>query len=173
LQLAPRLAFLARFVFRALRNAVGRYDCVDVSTSSEFSARDGNAKQPTAGSLARAAASKLEGSKRSVMVVSDGQEDLRRSVAAQHFDGRAVWMDDYIPRWLVTDYDMPGSNRTSARALVELLACAKAERFLGNVAAPSTHAVCHHRHASRKAGPKSNRMACEDALGRQALPPFF
>ena len=71
-------------------------------------------------------------------------------------------MDDHVPRWLVTDYDVPGSNRTSARAFVEMLACAKAERFIGNLAAPSTHAICSQRHAARK----SSRANCEDALGR-------
>ena len=106
--------------------------------------------------------------------MSDGPDDLRASAAAKYFEGRAVWMDDYVSRWLVTDYDVRGSNRTSARALVELLVCAKAERFVGNIFAPSTHAICHQRHASRKASPlKSNRMGCEDALGRRASLPLF
>ena len=178
LQLAPRLALLARFVFRALRKAVGRYDCIDISMSREFPASSDSAVTfPTAEALVRLAAKRVGNSKRNVLVVSDSPDDpLASSGVMQHLGKRAVRMDDYVPRWLVTDYDMPGSNRTSARALVELYVCAKAELFVGNVATPSTHAVCHQRHASRKSNlmsGKSGRAGCEDALGRHVLPPFF
>ena len=174
LQLAPRLAMLARSVFRSLRKAVGRYDCIDISTSREFSAGlDGATTFPAAEALVRSAAKILADSKRNVLVVSDGPEDpFGSGVVMRHLGDRAVRMDDYVPRWLVTDYDTPGTNRTSARALVALYACAKAERFVGNVAAPSTHAVCHQRHASRKSN-RSGRTGCEDALGRLVSPPFF
>ena len=174
LQLAPRLAILARVVFRSLRKAVGRYDCIDISTSREFSAGlDGAANFPAAEALARSAANRLGDSKRNVLVVSDGPEDpFGSGEVIRHLGDRAVRMDDYVPRWLVTDYDTPRANRTSARALVALYACAKAERFVGNVAAPSTHAICHQRHASRKSN-RSGRTGCEDALGRHVSPPFF
>ena len=78
---------------------------------------------------------------------------------------RFVWMDDPVPRWLVTDYDTPTSNDTYARSLIEADVCARAERFVGNLAAPATHAVCGRRSQLSRAG--SREQHCSDALGRE------
>ena len=172
LQPAPRLALLVRHVTRSLRSAIGhRYDCIDVSMGREYTAvLSGGARgaSSTVEALMRAAVGRLGDSQRKVLVVSDAPSDAQaRAVAARHLPGRSLWMDEHVPRWLVTDYDLPSSNRTSARAMIELLTCAKGERFVGNVAAQSTHTVCSQRHASRK----SSRSTCEDAFGRQVVPP--
>lgn len=171
LQPAPRLSFVVRHVTRSLRSAIGkRYDCIDVSVGREYAAMlSGGAEgaAATVEALMSAAVGRLGESQRKVLVVTDAHSDAQaRAAAARHLPGRSLWMDEHVPRWLVTDYDLPGTNRTSARALIELLACAKAEHFVGNVAAQSTHTVCSQRHVSRK----SSHAMCEDAFGRQPLP---
>lgn len=102
------------------------------------------------------------------MGVSGGEGGLRR--AATSILGRQVLqMEDVVPSWYQVDYDTPETRFTLAREYVELLVCAQAERFIGNLAAPSTHAVCSMsgRGSKGAGGGERSRERCIDALGRQ------
>ena len=104
-----------------------------------------------------------------VLVVSDAGDDSAelRKASDELLGQRALWMDDHVPPWYATDIDTPLERTTHARSMVELRVCARARRFVGNLAAPSTHAICNMRGTS-KGGGRAGRAptGCEDALGR-------
>ena len=77
----------------------------------------------------------------------------------------AVWRGDTTANatWLPeADFDTPSERSTHARSFVELQVCARARRFVGNLAAPSTHAVCHFREVAAGAPTKHGRR-CVDS----------
>ena len=102
-----------------------------------------------------------------VLIINDAdsaaRQNLRRESAAI-LGARAAFTDDFVPLWYATDFDTPSEHATHALAAIELRLCAKARHFMGSLAAPSTHAVCHLRGA-RSAG-MSKRGSCDDAFGR-------
>jgi len=207
LKLSPRLLTVAH----QARAALGEYDCVDASQSTEYelllqpagtndtadrraaSARathtradgrtelawgralerspsvapPGSAPRKEVGTLGAAAQRLASRSQRVLVVGASSQEERDRAARALP---HSVHVGAYVPRWLVTDYDTVESNATEALAAVEAEVCAHAQRFVGNLAAASTHAICRRRRAS---GRRRSRQAsaagwlvCEDALGR-------
>jgi len=169
---APRLQNLVQHVHRALRRAArGTFDCVDATADFDFGpllkASSGERIEAAAppSRVLRAAARMLNASRVLILADIDAAERRRlRTESEAIFEGRALWMDDFVPPWYTTDFDTPSDRATHARSAVELRLCAKANRFVGSLAAPSTHAVCHLRGAKAAGG-----GACDDALGR-ALP---
>ena len=83
------------------------------------------------------------------------------------FRGHIVSLEDLVPKWYRLDYDTIETTETLAREYVELLVCAQSERFIGNLAAPSTHAVCSLRGRSVRLREGRDAERCEDALGRE------
>ena len=103
-----------------------------------------------------------------VLVVSDGDGATRRALRAEAsavLGPRALWMDDHVPPWYAADYDTPSERATHARSAVEQRLCARARRFVGSLAAPSTHAICHLRQKGGRGG-SGGPPPCGDALGR-------
>ena len=198
---SARLQFLVQHVHRSLRRSVGAFDCIDESVDREFStllqdATTSRLKQPrlhraasklvfegktTESLLLREAVRALNtsGSASRVLVVSGGRRsrEERRDLkmhAERELNNRVLWLDDLVPSWYATDFDTPEERDTHARSVVESRVCARARRFIGNFAAPSTHAICHLRNAAARGkhggnGASSGRVACEDAW-RRVLP---
>lgn len=169
LKLAPRLATVSLEVRAALGRVPGGYDCVDATDSRDYAA----VLLPPAGTragasdLLRGAATVLGASPRTVLVVG-------RPAGALAALGRTVRAVDLVPPWLVVDFDVVGSNGTEALAAVEMEVCAHAQRFVGNLAAASTHRICRRRRTidRRRASkaPARGSQACQDALGRTLAP---
>ena len=184
LQLSPRLQNLAQLARRKLRRSRGRFDCVDGSNSSEFGASlhsPSEAKRGTPATissteLVRAAADTLAEERRSVLVIN--VDSPAAQAAARLLAGRVVRLEELVPPWYMADFDSVGSSATPAREAVELQVCAHAERFIGNLAAPSTNEVCFLRSTELQLqsrgtqGPKRSLLLwksgwCEDAFARQ------
>ena len=172
LQPAQRLHFLVQYVHRSLRRAaLGAFDCIDVGSDHDYgpllAGYGKSAKAVPALVLLRTAARMLNSTR--VLVVSDVGDDSAglRKAGDELLGERALWMDDHVPPWYATDFDTPLERTTHARSMVELRVCARARRFVGNLAAPSTHAICNLR-GSSKGGGRAGRAppGCEDALGR-------
>lgn len=170
-RLSPRLMTVAYESRAAMVREVAEYDCVDASQASDYEhLLRGAARSPTHAELLKAAAQKLAPSPRTVLVVgvSHSREAIDRSSSLLSNSAR---LDRFVPRWLVTDYDTSDSNTTEALAAVEAEVCAHAQRFVGNLAAASTYAICRRRRAieKRKSKKGAARFAvspCEDVLSR-------
>ena len=198
LKLAPRLQSIAQHVYRTVRRAAGgSFDCVDSSMDGEYAKllmlpRSAHARPAAPSSrllLMNEAARVLNRSSqqetpRGVFIVKDGGSGSAsasgwselRAHAESALGWRPLSMDDHMPPWYLLDFDTPSEHDTHARALAELRVCSRARRFIGNLAAPSTHSVCQMREQSlrSKARGRSDRRGggCEDALGR-TLPGGF
>ena len=180
---AARLRNLARFIRHTMRKAHRRFDCVDASSSSEFATvlagppnvhrndTESNrlaATPPLSQDFIRAAARRLRNPRRQVLILgSSARTPGLYDEASRLFSGRLINIEDIMPAWYRVDYDTPETVETLAREYVEVSVCAQAERFVGNLAAPSTHAVCalSGRGVRNYAGRDVER--CEDALGRE------
>lgn len=166
---APRLQVVVQFLTRAIRRDAddGVFDCIDATHEGDYAALLTGGRihgvTTTPQSLVHAAAPMLNASR--VLVVNGGLDVNARAAldiqSQKVFGGRRVVMDDLVPPWYRTDFDTPSEHATHARHFVELRLCARARRFIGNLAAPSTHAVCQMR---------GRKSSCDDAFGR-TLPP--
>lgn len=184
---APRLNGLAQHLYRSIRRATGgSFDCIDASASIEndavtqneaTKARTAILKRPQHLSwlpLREAALSINSTSSSSyVLIVSDKnmQDTLEnRKMARALLGPRAFWMDDHIPPWHEANLDTPSEKLTHARALVELLTCARASRFIGSFSAPSTLVTCllheQHYYSKRRGNHDYDHRWCQDVLGR-------
>ena len=193
---AARLQSLVQYLYRTLRRRFGAFDCVDASEEQEYAAlltsSEGIGVEPIsvsgvlhgAAQLINRSSSKAGSSTAglpSVLVVGSSRRSGAtatsevRATAQRVFRGRTViWMEEHVPAWYVTDYDAQAESETHARALVESRLCVKARRFVGNLAAPSTHSICRWRAQAKASsdhanGARTRSPPCKDALGR-ALP---
>ena len=179
---APRLQFLAQFVLRSIRRKEHAFDCIDAASYGAYEdyvgARlmgiDRNMGRPGLQAAARALNATPDRQLRVLVLTDESQTRLQalRAHAERHLGaGRPLWIDDHIPKWYEADFDTPTEHDTHARSIIELHVCARARRFVGNLAAPSTHAVCQLRVASARVrgGQKSSvsPRQCIDALGRR------
>ena len=172
LKLAARLATVAHEARSVLARMVGVYDCVDASASREYEGLlEVSALSSAETDTLHAAATRLSSRSERVLVVGALPNDANRE-RARRLPWQAIFVDEYLPRWLVTDYDTVESNATEALAAVEAEVCAHGQRFVGNLAAASTHWICRRRRAMEKRRSKraNGWHACEDALSRSFSP---
>lgn len=184
LRAAPRLQGLAQHLHRSMRKQVGTFDCVNIAAADrEYASTCTSLAQQgvhvTTQQVIVTAANALNrsGSSRPVLVVigdanATEEQELRRHVAHALGRRRAVWMDDYVPRWYLTDVDTPGETHTFARSVVELKLCSRAKRFMGNCAASSTRVICEarallgHNKPPLLDGKHGDSDTCADVFGR-------